>query len=47
MYTVRGVRGMQNLGGTQFCDQLTCRSNGSINDTDRVGVLGVPCLREP
>ena len=26
------------IGGTQFCDQLHCRSNGSINYTTRVDV---------
>jgi hypothetical protein len=26
------------IGGTQFCDQLHCRSNGSINYTDRADV---------
>jgi hypothetical protein len=26
------------IGGTQFCDQLHCRSNGSINYTARTEV---------
>jgi hypothetical protein len=26
------------IGGTQFCDQLHCRSNGSINYTARADV---------
>jgi hypothetical protein len=28
----------QKLGGTQVCDQLSCRSNGSINYTARTDV---------
>jgi hypothetical protein len=28
----------KKLGGTQFCDQLPCRSNGSINYTARADV---------
>jgi hypothetical protein len=27
------------IGGTQFCDQLPCRSNGSINYIARADVL--------
>ncbi len=27
------------IGGTQFCDQLSCRSNGSIKYTERTDVL--------
>ena len=33
-----GPGARQKWGGTQFCDQLPCRSNGSINYTVRTDV---------